>query len=101
MDYQAELERIALDAVKEAVATGYDERDIARATIDGHAWVIYEYHAQQVLDKSNSINEAYELVSECMPKLYSEFICQMAYCCMEMDVQEYIEAYKALAPYEE
>ncbi len=101
MDYQAELERIALDAVKEAVATGYDERDIARETIDGHDWVIYPSQAQQVLDKSNSTDEAYELVSECMPKLYSEFICNMAYCCMERDVQEYIEAYKALAPYEE
>ena len=101
MDYQAELERIALDAVKEAVATGYDERDIANETINGHDWVIYPSQAQQVLDKSNSRNEAYELVSECMPKLYSEFICQMAYCCMERDVQEYIEAYKTLAPYEE
>ena len=101
MDYQAELERIALDAVKEAVATGYNERDIASETISGHEWVIYAYHAQQVLDKSNSTDEAYELVSECMHKLYSEFISQMAYWCMERDVQEYIEAYKALAPYEE
>lgn len=101
MDYQAELERIALDAVKEAVATGYDERDIVSETISGHEWVIYAYHAQQVLDKSNSTDEAYELVTECMPKLYSEFICQMAYWCMERDVQEHIEAYKALAPYEE
>ena len=101
MDYQAELERIALDAVKEAVATGYDERDIARETINGHEWVIYTSQAQQVLEESNSTDEAYELVSECMPKLYSEFICHMAYWCMERDVQEYIEAYKALAPYEE
>ena len=101
MDYQAELERIALDAVKESVTTGYDERDIARETIAGHEWVIYDCHAQQVLDNSNSRDEAYELVSECMPKLYSEFIRQMAYWCMERDVQEYIEAYKTLAPYEE
>ena len=101
MDYQAELEKIALDAVKEAVATGYDEYDIALDIINGHEWVICAYNAQQVLDKSNSTDEAYELVSECMPKLYSEFICQMAYWCMEMDVQERIEAYKALAPYEE
>ena len=101
MDYQAELERIALDAVKEAVETGYDEQDIARETISGHEWVIYTSQAQQVLEESNSTDEAYELVSECMPKLYSEFICQMAYWCMERDVQEYIEAYKALAPYEE
>ena len=101
MDYQAELERIALDAVKEAVATGYDAKDIASEVIGGHEWVIYPSQAQQVLDKSNSADEAYELVSECMPKLYSEFICQMAYWCMEMDVQEHIEAYKALAPYEE
>ena len=41
MDYQAELERIALDAVKEAVATGYDAKDIASETINGHEWVIY------------------------------------------------------------
>ena len=101
MDYQAELERIALDAVKEAVATGYDAWDIAGEAISGHEWVIYTHHAQQVLDESNSTDEAYELVSECMPKLYSEFICQMAYWCMERDVQEYIVAYKALAPYEE
>ena len=101
MDYQAELERIALDAVKEAVATGYDAMDIASEIIGGHEWVIYTYHAQQVLDNSNSIDEAYELVSERMPKLYSEFICQMVYWCMEGDVQERIEAYKALAPYEE
>ena len=100
MDYQAELERIALDAVKEAVATGYDAKDIASEVIGDHEWVIYEYHAQQVLDKSNSTDEAYELVSECMPKLYSGFICQMAYWCMERDVQEYIEAYQTLAPYE-
>ena len=100
MDYQAELERIALDAVKEAVATGYDAKDIASETINGHEWVIYPSQAQQVLDKSNSTDEAYELASECMPKLYSEFICQMAYGCMERDVQEYIEAYKTLAPYE-
>ena len=101
MDYQAELERIALDAVKEAVATGYDASDIASEIIRGHEWVIYADHAQQVLDNSNSIDEAYELVSERMPKLYSEFICQMVYWCMEVDVQERIEAYKALAPYEE
>ena len=101
MDYLAELERIALDAVKEAVETGYDANDIASEAIRGHEWVIYTYHAQQVLDESNSTDEAYELVSECMPKFYSEFICQMAYRCMEMDVQEYIEAYKTLAPYEE
>lgn len=101
MDYQAELERIALDAVKESVVTGYDARDIANEIIGGHEWVIYTYQAQQVLDESNSTDEAYELVSECMPKLYSEFICQMAYWCMERDVQEHIEAYKALAPYEE
>lgn len=101
MDYQAELERIALDAVKEAVATGYDEWDIASETINGHEWVIYTSQAQQVLEESNSTDEAYELVSECMPKLYSEFISQMAYWCMSRDVQEHIEAYKALAPYEE
>ena len=101
MDYQDELERIALDAVKESVVTGYDARDIANEIIGGHEWVIYTYQAQQVLDKSNSTDEAYELASECMPKLYSEFICQMAYWCMERDVQEHIEAYKALAPYEE
>ena len=101
MDYQAELERIALDTVKEAVATGYDARDIASEVIGGHEWVIYTHQAQQVLDESNSTDEAYELVSECMPKLYSEFISQMAYWCMERDVQERIEAYKALAPYEE
>ena len=101
MDYQAELERIALDAVKESVATGYDVRDIASEVIGAHEWVIWVNQAKQVLDKSNSIDEAYELASECMPKLYSEFICQMAYWCMERDVQERIEAYKALAPYEE
>ena len=101
MDYQDELERIALDAVKESVVTGYDARDIANEIIGGHKWIIYTYQAQQVLDESNSTDEAYELVSECMPKLYSEFICQMAYWCMERDVQEHIEAYKALAPYEE
>ena len=101
MDYQAELERIALDAVKEAVETGYDERYIVSETISGHEWASYPSQAQQVLDKSKSTDEAYELVSECMPKLYSEFICNMAYWCMERDVQEYIEAYKALAPYEE
>ena len=101
MDYQAELERIALDAVKEAVATGYDARDIVSEAISGHEWVIYPSQAQQVLGKSNSRNEAYELVSKCMPELYSEFLCQMAYWCMERDVQEYIEAYKTVAPYEE
>ena len=101
MGYQAELERIALDAVKEAVATGYDANDIASETISGHEWVIYTSQAQQVLEESNSTYEAYELVSECMPKLYSEFISQMAYWCMERDVQERIEAYKALTPYEE
>lgn len=101
MDYQAELERIALDAVKESVATGYDEQDIVSEAIRGHEWVIYTRHAQQVLDESNSTDEAYELVSEWMPKLYSEFISQMAYWCMKRDVQEYIEAYKTLAPYEE
>ena len=101
MDYQAELKWIALDAIKEAVATGYDAKDIASEVIGDHEWVIYTNHAQQVLDESNSTDEAYELVSECMPKLYSEFICQMAYCCMERDIQEHIEAYKALAPYEE
>ena len=87
MDYQAELERIALDAVKEAVATGYDAWGIASEAISGHEWVSYPSQAQQVLDKSKSTNEAYELVSECMPKFYSEFICNMAYWCMEMDVQ--------------
>ena len=101
MDYQAELERIALDAVKEAVATGYDASDIVSEVIGDHEWVSYPQHAQQVLDESNSTDEAYELVSECMPKHYSEFICQMAYWGMVMDVQERIEAYKALAPYEE
>ena len=101
MDYQAELERIALDAVKESVATGYDANDIASEVIGDHEWVIYTSQAQQVLEESNSTDEAYELVSECMPKLYSEFISQMAYWCMERDVQEYIEAYKTLAPYEE
>lgn len=101
MDYQAELERIALDAVKEAVATGYAARDIASEVIGDHEWVSYPRHAQQVLDESNSTDEAYELASECMPKLYSEFICQMAYWCMERDVQEYIEAYQTLAPYED
>ena len=101
MDYQDEVKRIALDAVKESVVTGYDARDIANEIIGDHEWVIYTYQAQQVLDKSNSTDEAYELVSENMPKLYSEFICLMAYWCMERDVQEHIEAYKALAPYEE
>ncbi|MFO7296133.1 MAG: hypothetical protein C0P72_008920 [Clostridia bacterium] len=45
-EYNAEIERIARDALEEEREYGYDAQDIAWETVDSHRWVICSANAK-------------------------------------------------------
>ena len=65
--------------------------------LDSHDWVIWFEDAQKVVNISRSVENAYPEVKH-VSYSYTALINNLAYACMQLDMQEHINVYKDIAP---
>lgn len=90
-EYNAEIERIARDALEEEREYGYDAYDIAWEMVDGHRWVIYSANARFIPALASSNGEDF-LINQDLNAIYREdgiagLYSVIAFACMMEDVQ--------------
>ena len=96
-DYITELKKLALEIVKQSIESNTEVDIVQSEILDSHDWVIWFEDAQKVVNISRSVEDAYPEVKH-FSYSYAALINNLAYACMQLDMQEYINAYKDIAP---
>ena len=96
-DYITELKKLALEIVKQSAESSIEIDAVQREILDSHEWVTWFEDAQKVVNTSKSVEDAYPEVKH-FSYSYAALITNLAYECMQLDMQEYINAYKDIAP---
>ena len=96
-EYIAELKRLALEIVKQSIESNTEVDIVQSEILDSHDWVTWFEDAQKVVNVSKSVEDAYQEVKQ-YSFSYAALINNLAYACMQLDMQEYINAYKDIAP---
>lgn len=96
-EYIAELKRLALEIVKQSIESNIDIDTVQSEILGSHEWVTWFEDAQKVVNISKSVENAYPEVKH-FSYSYRVLINNLAYACMQSDIQEYINVYKDIAP---
>ena len=96
-EYIAELKKLALEIVIQSVKSTTEMNIILDEIIGSHDWVTWFEDAQKVVNVSKSVEDAYPEVKQ-YSLSYADLISNLAYACMQLDMQEYINVYKDIAP---
>ena len=96
-EYIAELKKLALEIVIQSVKSTTEMNVILDEIIGSHDWVTWFEDAQKVVNVSKSVEDAYPEVKQ-YSLSYADLISNLAYACMQLDMQEYINVYKDIAP---
>lgn len=96
-DYIIELKRLALEIVKQSIESNTDIDIVQSEILDGHDWVTWFEDAQKVVNISKSVEDTYPEIKH-FSYSYAALITNLAYECMKLDIQEYINTYKDIAP---
>ena len=96
-EYIAELKKLALEIVKQSAESNTDIDIVQSEFLDSHDWVTWFEDAQKVVNVSKSVEDAYPEVKQ-YSLSYADLISNLAYACMQLDMQEYINVYKDIAP---
>ena len=96
-DYITELKKLALEIVKQSIESNTEVDIVQSETLDSHDWVTWFEDAQKVVNISKSAENAYPEVDN-FSYSYAALITNLAYECIQLDMQEYINVYKDIAP---
>ena len=96
-EYNTELKKLALEITVQFVKSNTEIDEILDEVIGSHDWVTWFEDAQKVVNVSKSVEDAYPKVKHFSPS-YAGLVSNLAYECMKLDMQEYINAYKDIAP---
>ena len=96
-DYITELKKLALEIVKQSIESNTEVDIVQSEILDSHDWVTWFEDAQKVVNVSKSVEDAYPEMKHFSPS-YAGLVANLAYECMKLDMQEYINAYKDIAP---
>lgn len=96
-EYIAELKRLALEIVKQSAESNTDIDIVQSEILDSHDWVTWFEDAQKVVNVSKSVEDVYPKVKQ-YSLSYADLISNLAYVCMQLDMQEYVNVYKDIAP---
>ena len=98
-DYITELKKLALEIVKQSIESNTDIDTVQSEILDSHDWVTWFEDAQKVVNISRSVEDAYPEVKHFSYSYsYAGLVANLAYECMKLDMQKYIETYKDIAP---
>ena len=96
-EYTTELKKLALEIAIQSVKSTAEVDVILDEIIGSHDWVTWFEDAQKVVNVSRSVEDVYPEVKQ-YSLSYAELISNLAYACMQLDMQEYINVYKDIAP---
>lgn len=96
-EYVTELKKLALEIVKQSIESNIEIDTVQSEVVSNHGWVIWTEDAQKVLNISNSVEDVYPEVKQ-YSSSYMDLINNLVYQCMCLDMQEYINTYKDIAP---
>ena len=96
-EYVTELKKLALEIVKQSIESNTEIDTVQNEVVNNHDWVIWNEDAQKVLNVSNSVEDVYTEVKY-YSSSYMDLVNNLAYQCMCLDMQEYINAYRDIAP---
>ena len=96
-EYIAELKKLALEIVKQSAESNTDIDIVQSEILGSHDLVTWFEDAQKVVNVSKSVEDAYPEVKQ-YSLSYADLISNLAYACMQLDMQEYINVYKDIAP---
>lgn len=96
-EYSTELKKLALEIVRQSIESNTEIDTVQNEVIDNHAWVTWVEDAQKVVTVSRSVEDVYPEVKQ-YSLSYANLIINLAYECIRLDIQEYINIYKDIAP---
>ena len=96
-EYIAELKKLALEITIQSVKSNTEIDEILDEVIGSHDWVTWFEDAQKVVNVSKSVEDVYPEIKH-YSLSYADLISNLAYQCMCLDIQEYINAYNDIAP---
>ena len=96
-EYTTELKKLALEIVIQSVKSTAEVDVILNEIVGSHDWVTWFEDAQKVVNISKSVEDAYPEVKH-FSYSYAALMTNLAYECMQLDMQEYINVYKDIAP---
>ena len=96
-DYITELKKLALEIVKQSIESNTEVDIVQSETLDSHDWVTWFEDAQKVVNVYRSVEDVYPEVKH-YSHSYADLISNLAYACIQLDMQEYIKVYKDIAP---
>ena len=96
-EYTTELKKLALEITIQSVKSTAEVDVILDEIIGSHDWVTWFEDAQKVVNVSKSVENVYPEVKH-YSLSYTDLISNLAYACIQLDIQEYINAYKDIAP---
>ena len=96
-DYITELKKLALEIVKQSIESNTEVDIVQSEILDSHDWVTWFEDAQKVVNVSRSVEDIYSEVKH-YSHSYADLISNLAYACIQLDMQEYIKVYKDIAP---
>ena len=96
-DYITELKKLALEIVKQSIESNTEVDIVQSETLGSHDWVTWFEDAQKVVNVSRSVEDVYPEVKH-YSHSYADLISNLAYACIQLDMQEYIKVYKDIAP---
>ena len=96
-EYITELKKLALEITIQSVKSTAEIDEILDEIIDSHDWITWLEDAQKVVNVSKSVEDVYPEVKH-YSHSYTDLISNLAYACIRLDIQEYIDIYKDIAP---
>ena len=96
-EYITELKKLALEIAIQSVKSTAEMDVILDEIIGSHDWVTWFEDAQKVVNVSRSVEDVYLEVKQ-YSITYANLIINLAYECIRLDIQEYINVYKDIAP---
>ena len=96
-EYTTELKKLALEITIQSIKSTAEMDVILDEIIGSHDWVTWFEDAQKVVNISKSVENAYPEVKP-FSYSYADLISNLAYACIQIDIQEYINIYKDIAP---
>lgn len=96
-DYITELKKLALEIVKQSIESNTEIDVVQSEVLNSHDWVTWFEDAQKVVNISKSVEDVYPEVKHDSYS-YAGLVSNLAYACICLDMQEYINVYKDIAP---
>ena len=96
-EYNTELKKLALEITVQSVKSTIEMDILLDEIIGSHDWVTWFEDAQKVVNVSRSVENVYPEVKQ-HSLSYTDLISNLAYACIQLDIQEYINVYKDIAP---